>query len=237
MVLPPGNGSLDYQLGAAYDPPRGVDVVPRDREAAPAAGLYNICYVNGYQTQPQDQQWWLDEHPDLLLRDAKGEPFIDPDWNEILLDIRTPESREALGEIVGAWITQCAADGFDAVEIDNLDTYSRSDDLISQDNAVDFMPSLSSIAHAAGLPIAQKNSTELAARKVELGTDFAVAEECNRWTECDVYTEAYGDLVFVIEYRQEDFDAGCAAYPNLSIVLRDLDLVGPGDGDYVYQGC
>jgi hypothetical protein len=43
--------------------------------------------------------------------------------------------------------------------------------------------------------------------------------------------------VLVIEYRRADFNAGCAAYPNLSIVLRDVNLVTPGQGAYVYDGC
>ena len=70
-----------------------------------------------------------------------------------------------------------------------------------------------------------------------MGTDFAVAEECNRWNECDAYTGAYGDHVLVIEYRRRDFAAGCAAYPGLSIILRDLDLVPPADNGYVYRSC
>ena len=48
---------------------------------------------------------------------------------------------------------------------------------------------------------------------------------------------AYGDHVLVIEYRRRDFNAGCAAFPNLSIVLRDLDLVTPADKGYVYAAC
>ena len=92
-------------------------------------------------------------------------------------------------------------------------------------------------AHANGLAIAQKNSAEIVGRRDEMGTDFAVAEECDRYSECDVYTGAYGDHVLVIEYRRRDFDQGCAAYPNLSIVLRDLDLVTPADEGYVYDAC
>ena len=92
-------------------------------------------------------------------------------------------------------------------------------------------------AHANGLAIAQKNSAEIVGRREEMGTDFAVAEECDRYSECDVYTGAYGDHVLVIEYRRRDFDKGCAAYPNLSIVLRDLDLVTPTDKGYVYDAC
>ena len=92
-------------------------------------------------------------------------------------------------------------------------------------------------AHANGLAIAQKNSAEIVGRRAEMGTDFAVAEECNRWSECDAYIGAYGNDVLVIEYRRRDFDAGCAAYPDLSIILRDLELVTPADAAYVYGSC
>jgi hypothetical protein len=79
LVLPPANAGLDYQLGGAYPPPAGVAIVARDRNAPPAAGLYNLCYVNGFQIQPDEEQLWLTEHPDLILRDDAGAPVIDPD--------------------------------------------------------------------------------------------------------------------------------------------------------------
>jgi hypothetical protein len=237
LVLPPANGALDYQLGQAYPPPAGVVVVSRDREASPAPGLYNICYVNGFQTQPGERSFWLEQHPDLLLRDGDGEIVIDPDWNEMLLDITVPAKRGALADIVGGWMDGCAAAGFDAIEIDNLDTYSRSNGLIAQDHAVAFMRLLAERAHARGLPIAQKNAAELLGRVTEMRTDFAVVEECNRWNECADFTAVYGDQVYVIEYRRVDFEAGCRDFPELSIVLRDLNLVGPGSSAYVYDGC
>ena len=65
----------------------------------------------------------------------------------------------------------------------------------------------------------------------------AVVEECNRYDECGDFTAVYGDQVYVIEYRRSDFDAGCAAFPELSIVLRDLDLVVPEQSGYAYDGC
>jgi hypothetical protein len=237
LALPPVNSAFDYQLGGAYSPPSGVAIVARDRTAAIAPGLYNVCYVNGFQIQPDEEDFWLTDHADLVLRDAAGDPVIDPDWDEMLIDVGTDAKRAAVAVIVGDWIRGCAADGFDAVEIDNLDAYSRSGGLLSEDDAVLAMRMFSDAAHAAGLAIAQKNSAEIVARRTELGTDFAVAEECNRYSECDVYTGAYGDHVLVIEYRQADFDIGCAAFPNLSIVLRDLDLVTPADAAYVFDGC
>jgi len=235
--LPPVNAKVDYQLGGAYTPPSGVTVVSRDRKATRADGLYNICYVNGFQIQPDEEDYWLTQHPDLILRDSNNNPVIDTQWNEMLLDISLAEKRTAIASIVGGWIRECAQTSYQAVEIDNLDSYSRSQGLLMPDQAVMTMKMLADHAHATGLAIAQKNSSELVARKAELGTDFAVAEECNRFNECDVYTGGYGDHVIVIEYRRQDFDAGCTAFPNLSIVLRDVNLVTPQATGYVFDGC
>ena len=235
--LPPPNAAVDYQLGGAYAPPAGVEIVSRDRNAAPATGLFNICYVNGFQIQPDEEAFWLSDHPDLILRDGQGDPVIDPDWDEMLIDVSTPSKRQQVAAIVGEWIAGCAHSGFDAIEIDNLDTFARSGGRLTEQNNVDAMRLFSDSAHSHGLAIAQKNSAELVDRKAELGTDFVVTEECNRYNECDVYTGAYGDAVIVIEYRMVDFDQGCANFPNLSIVLRDLNLVAQGQPGYVFNGC
>lgn len=237
LALPPVNGAVDYQLGGAYPPPVGVTIVSRDRTASPATGLYNICYVNGFQIQPDEASFWMTQHPELILRDGQGNPVIDADWNEMLIDVGTPAKRAAVAAIVGGWIDGCADAGFAAIEIDNLDSFSRSGGLLTEENAVATMRLFADRAHARNLPASQKNSAELVGRKPEMGTDFVVAEECNRFDECDVYTAAYGDHVIVIEYRQADFDAGCAAFPGLSIVLRDRDLVTPGAAGYVFAGC
>ena len=233
--LPPANAPFDYQLGGAYIPPEGVTVVSRDRNDSPAIGLYNICYINGFQIQPDEEALWDD---DLILLDGNGDPIIDEDWNEMILDIRTPAKRTRIATVVGGWIEACAANGFDAVEIDNLDTYSRSGGRITQDDAVAYMALLSPLAHANSLAVAQKNSTELLARRVEMGTDFAVAEECSRYNECHEYIDAYGLGVLMIEYRSDDFNSGCSAYGTThSIILRDVPLRKPGQSGYVYDGC
>lgn len=238
LALPPANGGLDYQLGGAYPPPTGVTIVSRDREAAPAPGLYSICYVNGFQIQPGEASWWLANHGDLILRDASGDPVIDPDWDEMLVDTRTATQRAAIADIVGGWIRGCATAGFDAIEIDNLDTFSRSGGLLREDDNVLQMRLFADVAHGVGLPIAQKNSAELVGRKADMATDFVVSEECNRYDECDVYTGAYGEHVLMIEYRRADFTAGCTAYgARFSIVLRDLNLVPAGSSAYVFDGC
>ncbi len=236
-ALPPVGGKLDYQLGGAYTPPTGVQIVSRDRNAATAPGLYNICYVNGFQIQPEEAAMWMTDHPDLILRDAGGAPIIDTEWNEMLIDISTPEKRAAVLAVERPWLTGCHTAGFDAIEIDNLDSYARSTGLLTEDEAVLMLHAIADVTHGEGLALAQKNSSELVARKAELGADFVVSEECDRYSECDTYRAGYGDHVLVIEYRRQDFTTGCSAYPELSIVLRDLDLVTPTDTGYVYDGC
>jgi hypothetical protein len=171
------------------------------------------------------------------LRDGNGQPVIDVEWNEMLIDVGSTEKRAELAVVVGEWIAGCKQAGFDAIEIDNLDSFTRSQGLLTEGDAVAAMRAMADAAHGSGLPIAQKNSAELVPRKGELGTDFVVAEECNEFDECQTYRDAYGDHVIVIEYTRTAFDAGCAAFPTLSIVLRDRDLVPAGDAAYVYDDC
>jgi hypothetical protein len=237
LALPPLNAPVDYQLGGVYTPPAGVQIVSRDRNAPPAAGLYNICYVNGFQIQPDEEAFWLNQHPTLILRDAQGQPIIDADWNEMLLDVGTPAKRTAIAAIVGGWIAKCAADGFAAVEIDNLDSFTRSNNLLDEADAIAMMRAFADAAHAHGMAAAQKNSSELVGKKTALGTDFVVAEECNTYDECQDYRDGYGDHVIVIEYVRADFTKGCNGFPSLSIALRDRNLVTPSSGAYVFDGC
>ncbi|MFT5353103.1 MAG: hypothetical protein ACI9KE_000300 [Polyangiales bacterium] len=235
LRMPPVNGRLDYQLGGDYAPPVGVNVISRDRLGRPAPGLYNICYVNGYQVQPGEVNDWEE---DLVLRDSRGEPIIDPEWDEAILDISSEDRRRRIAVVVGGWIEQCARDGFDAIEIDNLDTYSRVDGRISEDDAVSFMALLSTRAHGLGVAIAQKNSAEILSRRAEMGTDFVVVEECERYRECGDFIDVYGEFVLMIEYRTQDFERSCAALADThAIVLRDLQLVTPDSRRYVYDDC
>jgi hypothetical protein len=245
--LPPTAGTFDYQLGAAYDVPGGLDVVVRDATAEPAPGAYSVCYVNGFQTQPGDAALWLGEHPDALLRDAAGEPVVDPAWpDEYVLDPSTADRRAAILAVLGPVVTGCAEAGFDAVEIDNLDTWTRFDDpatgRVDEAGALALAAAYVDLAHGAGLAVAQKNAAEVAAvGHDELGFDLAVTEECAVHDECAAYTAAYGDHVLQVEYTDalpEGFAAVCARRDRAPLtILRDRDLVGPDDAGYVRTQC
>ncbi|WP_426505627.1 endo alpha-1,4 polygalactosaminidase [Dactylosporangium sp. McL0621] len=236
---PPANAGFDYQIGGAYSPPAGVGVVSRDHDASPAAGLYNICYVNAFQAQTEANAWWKSNHPDLLLHDAKGNLVVDKDWNEILLDFSTADKRAALTAIVGGWMDGCAGKGFKGVEPDNLDSWTRSGGRLTKAQAIAYAQSLVAYGHGKGLAVAQKNTADLDTASVrQIGFDFAVAEECADYDECQNYTASYGGNVIVIEYSQSQFTKACGAYGStLSIVLRDVDVTTPGSGSYVFKSC
>ncbi len=237
---PPADATFDYQLGGPYRSPAKVRAVSRDRTAEPARGRYNICYVNAFQAQPGKEaaRWWQREHPDLLLRDEDGRTVVDEDWQEPLLDISTKKKRAALADVVGDWIEGCARDGFDAVEPDNLDSYERSDGLLTADDAAAFARLLARRSHDEGLAIAQKNTTDLLDRHRAIGFDFAVTEECARYKECRAFQEAYDGRVFDIEYETKDYDAACRSWgKELSVTLRDRDVRPAGEAGYVYRHC
>ncbi|HXH80833.1 endo alpha-1,4 polygalactosaminidase [Nocardioides sp.] len=231
VELPPANVDWDYQIGGSSPPAAGVGVVSRDRSVAPSADAYNICYVNAFQTQRHERAFWEHtwEHWALVLKDRSGRAVVDQSWGEWLLDTRTARKRRSLMAVVGPWIDGCAAAGFQGVEFDNLDSWDRAAGLITRRDNKAFARLLTARAHAAGLAAGQKNWAELSPRGPALGFDFAVAEECGRYRECGSYAAAYADRVYVVEYRDPDFDRACRRWGSrLSIVRRDVDVTPGG---------
>lgn len=233
----PAGAIPDYQLGGPYDPPPGVAVVIRDSTEPVAAEMYSICYINGFQTQPGVV--WPE---DLLIHSGDG-LLVDPNWpDEHVIDISTSAKRATAASRQFASIDSCAAAGYAAVEFDNLDSYTRSAKQLSLDDAVAFATLLVQHAHSAGLAAGQKNTGELGTRgRDQIGFDFAVAEECDRFRECSSFTDVYGARVIDIEYTdalRRPFALMCSdpATPR-STILRDRKLTSPGSADYAYQHC
>jgi hypothetical protein len=259
LELPPAGASFDYQLAGPYSPPAGVSIVVRDSTAEPAGADYDICYVNGFQTQPTEPEGeadgetegeadgetegevedasWLSAHPELILHDDGGDPVNDPDWpDEYLLDTSTALKRSTILALLGPAISSCADAGYRAVEIDNLDSYTRSGERLTIENNIALAAGFADLAHSLGLAIAQKNgSTDSARLHDEVGFDFVIAEQCAQFEECAAYTDVYGDLVFDIEYDADYLAAACEAVG--SAVLRDVGLVTAEDPAYVFQSC
>jgi hypothetical protein len=239
----PTSGVPDYQLGGAYTPAADVTIVERDSTSHPVAGRYNICYVNGFQTQSEDARSWRAHHRRLLLRAASGAIRRDPGWpGEMLLDTSTASRRRGIAAVIGRSIDRCASRGFDAVEFDNLDSWTRSKGSLTRADNLALATLLVARAHHDGLLAGQKNTPQLgAAGRDRAGFDFAVAEECVRYSECRAYTRVYGARVIDIEYTDDQPGSwasicASAARPAMTI-LRDRELVPPGRAAYTFRHC
>ncbi|MEU6284459.1 endo alpha-1,4 polygalactosaminidase [Streptomyces sp. NPDC047028] len=239
-VPPPAAAGFDYQIGGGYTLPAGVTVVSRDHNDSPANGAYNICYINAFQTQdPSAAEDTPSSWPqDLLVHDG-GSVLMDPDWNEALLDISTAANRTAIATRIEKHIDQCATKGFDALELDNYDSYTRSNGHLTDSQAQTYIKMLSAYGHGKGLAVAQKNTVELAPNRVANGLDFAIAEECGVQSppECDQYIQYFGNHVIFIEYTDGGLDYDCQYNGQASIVERDTDVVTPGTSGYVRRTC
>jgi hypothetical protein len=237
------NGRFDYQIGGAYPPAAAQAIIDRDRSEPPVPGKYNVCYINAFQTQAAEAAYWKTEHSDLLLRTSQGSLVDDPDWpGEYLLDTSTASKRAAIAAVVGSWIDLCAKAGFQAVEPDNLDSWTRSEGLLTAADNLGLASQLVSRAHSDGLAIAQKNAADLGVTgKTVAGFDFAIAEECQVYAECGAYTGPYGRHVIEIEYNdngRSHFTQACAARgDSISVILRDRMVTPAGQSGYEEEYC
>ncbi len=250
FALPPPNAGFDYQIGGDYPPPPGVSVVSRDwyggRPAA--AGNYSICYVNGFQTQANEagvnRPDELSNWPRRLVLKRLGD---DPRWGgEYLVDLGTQAKRKRAARWVSQMVGGCADAGFDAVEFDNLDSWTRFRGTplagrvpFGRREALDYAGRLADRAHRLDLAVGQKNTAGITrAESSRVGFDFAIAEECGRWRECGRYRRVYGGEVVAIEYRRRDFRRSCRAVGDeIAIVLRDRLVSTPAKRRYVFDAC
>jgi hypothetical protein len=279
IPLPPAAGKFSYQLGGSYTPESGVQVVVRDSQSVPAgSGYYNICYVNLLQTQPDEaglpdsqqppmSRGWYRYHygsDDLVLKDSSGNPVGDAVWNEWLLDVRTSAKRTALLNLQQQFFDSCKTKGFQAIEPDNLDSDTRSNGLMTFTQTKEYLKLVVPYVHSIGLAIVQKNTSApspdgyggigknfVNTVSPAQGFDFAVAEACARWEECDAYTSVYGDgYVFEVEYTNDNpnrtrngvtktvYQWACSDKgATMSIILRDVEVVPFGTSGYHYEAC
>ena len=110
-----------------------------------------------------------------------------------------------------------------------------------QDEAVAYAEALTSHAHSVGLAVGPEEHAASSGAEVSLdviGFDFAIAEECGRYDECDAYTDVFGDDVLAIEYTADGFAAACDAVgDDVAVVRRDVEVGTPDSPTYIYDTC
>ncbi len=236
VSAPPAHAGVDYQLGGAYTPPKGVSVVSRDHTASPAPGLYNICYVNAFQAQPDAEGDW---DADLLLRDRAGKVVMDKDWGEAMLDIGTPAKRARIAEKVDDWIDSCADKGFDAVEPDNYDSYTRAP-------RTDCSPRPTPRRSRRCSPATRTPGTSPSPRRTPSNsprTASGSASTSRWWRSADSTTNAgptstrSATTSSSSSTPRRAWRRPARAGATVSIVRRDLDVTPAGQDGYVRETC
>ena len=201
--------------------------------------IRDSCYVNAFQTQPDGDG----SRPDLTSNwpsEVVITELEDPEWGgEFLIDISTSELRSTAAAHVQQMIETCASKGYNAVEFDNLDSFTRYDDSgFTQADAVEYATLLVTNTHALGLAAAQKNTAELLGFKDAIGFDFAVVEQCGEFDECEQFSTAYNEAMVDIEYQDSSFTNACSAIGGTSaVVRRDVGVTAPGSSTYVIDQC
>ena len=223
---------LDWQLTSPCDVALNVrvlapgtdDPAAEDIAALRARGVKPVCYISvgTWESYRADK----DLFPASVIGKAPGDW---PDENYIdnrQLDVVLP--------IITARMDCCPADGFLAVEADNLGFMNNdtgSD--ITRDDVLPYANALANHAHSVGLEIAQKNAPTLVPELVGK-MDFAVVKECSQYDFCEdmlPYREA-GKDVLAVEYEEGglDWDDVCARARRLGfhLLLKQYEITAGG---------
>lgn len=235
--LPAPGVLFDYQLGGDYALPEGAEAVVRQWDAQPDESAYSICYVNAFQTEAEADS---PDGADAWPRGTVWQDAEDPDWpGEHPIDISTAHNRRSATDFVVRRFEECVDSGFDAVELDNLDTFTRYPQApFDRNDTIAYARQLVDAAHRLGLSVAQKNTAELLDAASEIGFDFAIVESCGEFGECGEFAEVYGGRVYAIEYSPEGLSTACAqANGRFAVILRDQELTTPGQPGYAFSTC
>ncbi len=188
------------------------------------SGRMVICYFSAGTYE----DWRSDAN---LFPSASFGNNVDGWAGEKWIDVRN----QAVRDIMTKRMDLAKSKGCDGLEPDNVDGYSNNPGfpLTAQDQ-INFNSFLADQAHARGMIIALKNSTDLVTALVNK-FDFAVVEECFKYNECEAYSPfiAQGKAVLNAEYSSYSSTI-CTRASSLkfSTVFFNLALNGS-----VYRPC
>jgi hypothetical protein len=221
--------------------PRADRAIESSVAAVHARGAHAICYVDAGTAE----DWRSDYRefaPAVLGADMPGWPgerFIDvTDWAG-----PAGPGGETLGQIMTDRVRLCHDEGFDAVEMDNLDTYTDTDTglggfRLSMGQEEAYLDKLIAVVHGAGLAFFLKNEVNGDSLLATMAprADGEVVEQCWQYRDCSGLEPFVreGKPVLDVEYRAFPEATLCPealAFP-MATVRTDLDL----DGHLAY-GC
>ena len=231
VSFPPGI-SWYWQLSGTLNTNRDAKVYNVDlfdTSAATIASLKQsgrivICYFSAgsYENWRQDAA----QFPAAALGNN-----LDGWAGERWLDVRNSTVRQIMAQRMDL----AKSKGCQALEPDNVDGYqNRSGFPLTSADQINYNSYLADAAHARGLKIALKNSTDLVSSLVSK-FDFAVVEECFAYNECSAYSPFINQGKAVLNAEYSNYSSAIcsdAARLKFSTVFFNLDLDGSK-----YQPC
>ena len=185
-------GSLDTSIDAAVYDIDLFDTSASTIAAMHAAGRKVICYFSAgsYEDWRSDAS----QFPAAALGNG-----LDGWPGENWLDTRSTEVRAIMQARMDLAVSKLC----DAVDPDNVDGYTNDPGFpLTAATQLDYDTFLATSAHARGLAVGLKNDLDQVKSLVS-SFDFAVNEQCEQYTECDLLEPfiAAKKSVFGIEYK------------------------------------
>lgn len=203
--VPSPGASWQWQLTGRIDTTVDADVFDIDGVESGAetvaalhrAGRRVVCYVDAGAAEEFRPD--RGAFPADVLGDSGG---FD---GERLLDVRR---LDVLAPIMAARFDVCREKGFDGIEADLADGYTRDSGFpLTADDQLAYNRMLADLAHDRGLSIGLKNDLDQVAELVD-HFDFAVNEQCFEYGECAKLAPFVraGKAVFNAEYALDPAD-------------------------------
>lgn len=190
-----------------------------------------ICYVSAGTAENfrADYQQFLDiDQARRAAGDSNGIlGGVLPEWqDERWLD---GEDFQYFQHLIAARVDQCVADGFDAVEFDNMDGYTNDPATLTASEQLTYNRALASLAHSKNLGVFLKNDVD---QLTALQPDFdgAINEQCNEFGECGGYSVFLNanKPVFQAEYQSGTGGCASAVAAGRNAIYRDINLTAAG---------
>ena len=190
----------DWQIGR---------VTPLERTGAQAVDIYDI---DGFLTTPAEVKTLHTQWPGSTLAHPKAVCYLDLAWEDYRPDASPPfrgggfpvstlgnvyygysqerwldlRQLDALKPVIDARLRMCAAKGFDAVELDDIDSFdppSTTGFHLTPGDAQNFLSYAMNEVHRLGMTVMWKNSPYLSwwGRRY---SDGAIVEECYIYHQC-----------------------------------------------------
>jgi hypothetical protein len=194
------NTSWEWELSTAVNQSTNAamyDIDMFDNDASVVSSLHGksrhvLCYISAGTWE--DWRPDADKFPSYVTGRQNGWP------GERWLDIRR---LDVLGPIMSARLDLCKQKGFDGVEPDNVNGYTKLTGFhLTYRDQLKYNTFLAKAAHARGLAVALKNDVGQVQDLVAY-FDFSLDEQCFQYRECNKLAPflGAGKPVFEVEYN------------------------------------